>query len=60
VSLLGLLLLLVVIGLILYLVETLLPIDPAVKNVIRIVVVLVVILYLLNLFIGWGPVLPLR
>lgn len=59
-TLLGFLLLLIVIGLILYLVETLLPLDPVLKNVIRVVVVLVVILYLLNLFVGWGPVLPLR
>jgi hypothetical protein len=55
-SLIGLLILLIVVGLVLYLVETLLPIDPAIKNVIRVVVVLVLILYLLNLFVGWGPV----
>jgi hypothetical protein len=60
VSLLGLLLLLIVIGLILYLIETLLPLDPVLKNVIRVVVVLVLVLYLLQAFIGWGPVLPLR
>jgi len=40
---------LVVIGLILYLVETLLPIDPGIKQVIRIVVVIAVILWLLSL-----------
>ena len=40
---------LIVIGLILYLVETLLPLDPAIKQVIRVVVVLAVILWLLSL-----------
>jgi len=40
---------LVVIGLILYLVETLLPIDPVIKQVIRVVVVIAVILWLLSL-----------
>jgi hypothetical protein len=60
VTLLGFLLLLIVIGLILYLVETLLPLDPVIKNVIRVVVVLVLVLYLLQAFVGWGPMLPLR
>src|SRR5262249_56674583 len=40
---------LIVIELILYLVETLLPLDPAIKQVIRVVVVLAVILWLLSL-----------
>jgi hypothetical protein len=47
--LLQLIVVLVVIGLILYLVETLLPIDPTIKQVIRVVVVLAVILWLLSL-----------
>jgi hypothetical protein len=40
---------LIVIGLILYLVETLLPIDPTIKQVIRVVIVLALILWLLSL-----------
>jgi len=40
---------LLVIGLILYLVESLLPIDPAIKQVIRVVLVIAVILWLLSL-----------
>jgi hypothetical protein len=40
---------LIVIGLVLYLVEMLLPLDPAIKQVIRVVVVLAVILWLLSL-----------
>jgi len=44
-----LIVILIVIGLILYLVETLLPIDPAIKQVIRVVIVIAVILWLLSL-----------
>jgi hypothetical protein len=57
--LLQLIVVLIVIGLILYLVESLLPLDPAIKQVIRVVVVLAVILWLLSLVgliparIGW-------
>jgi len=40
---------LIVIGLILYLVESLLPLDPAIKQVIRVVIVLAVVLWLLSL-----------
>jgi len=40
---------LIVIGLILYLVETLLPIDPTIKQIIRVVIVIAVILWLLSL-----------
>jgi len=40
---------LIVIGLVLYLVETLLPIDPAIKQIIRVVLVIALILWLLSL-----------
>lgn len=40
---------LIVIGVLLYIVESLLPIDPAIKNVIRIVILLAVVLWLLAL-----------
>jgi hypothetical protein len=43
---------LVVVGVCLYLVETYLPISPPIKVVIRVVVVLVLILWLLQLFVG--------
>lgn len=45
---------LIVIGLILYLVETLLPIDPTIKQIIRVVIVIAVILWLLSL-VGMIP-----
>ncbi len=41
---------LALIGLILYLIETYIPMDPAIKMVIRIVVVVCVIFYLIQLF----------
>jgi len=40
---------LIVIGLALYLVETLLPIDPQIKQIIRVVIVVALILWLLSL-----------
>jgi len=46
----ALLVLLVVVGLCLYLIETYIPMDPVIKTVIRVVVVLCVVIYLLNAF----------
>jgi hypothetical protein len=45
-----LLIVLVIIGVVLYLVETFIPMDPAIKVVIRVIVVLILCLYLLRLF----------
>ncbi len=44
-----LIVLLVVVGLVLWLVETQIPMDPTIKTIIRIVIVLAVIVWLLNL-----------
>ena len=41
---------LALVGLVLYLIETYIPMDPAIKLVIRIVIVICVILYLVRLF----------
>ena len=46
----GLLIVLVIVGVCLYLVENFVPMDPTIKTVIRIVVVLCVVLYLLQAF----------
>ena len=46
--LIGIIISLVVLGLILYLV-TMLPIDPAIKNIIHVIVIVVVILWLLSM-----------
>jgi hypothetical protein len=54
-----LIVILIVLGLLLYVVETLLPIDPTIKLAIRVVIVLAVILWLLSL-VGLLPGGPLR
>jgi hypothetical protein len=46
----GLILVLVVVGVCLYLIETYIPIDPPIKTVIRVVVVVCLVLYLLQAF----------
>lgn len=46
----GLLLGLILVGVVLYLVETYIPMDPVIKTVIRVVVVILVVLWLLQLF----------
>ncbi len=51
----GLILVLVIVGVCLYLVETYIPLDPVIRIVIRIVVVVCVVLYLLSAF-GVGDV----
>lgn len=45
-----LIIVLVIVGLCLYLIETYVPMDPAIKTVIRVVVVLCLVLWLLRLF----------
>jgi hypothetical protein len=55
-----LLILLVIIGVVLYLIETYIPMDPTIKVVIRVIVVLCLCVYLLRLFgIGTGGSLRL-
>ena len=49
-SLIGLIVVLIVIGVILYLVNTLIPMDPKIKMIINIVIVLAVCLWLLSAF----------
>jgi hypothetical protein len=51
----GLILTLVVIGLCLYLVETYVPMSPPIKTALRVVVVICLVLWLLQLF-GVGDV----
>lgn len=54
----SLLILLVVVGVCLYLIETYIPMDPAIKTVIRVVVVLLLVLYLLQAFGVYDLALP--
>ena len=51
-DLITLLVVLVIIGVALYLIETYIPMSPPIKIVLRVVVVLVLVLYLLKLFVG--------
>jgi hypothetical protein len=46
----GLIIALALVGLVLYLIETYIPMDPVIKTVIRIVIVVCVILYLIQVF----------
>ena len=46
----SLLITLVIIGLVLYLVETYIPMSPPIKTVLRVVVVIILCLYLLKMF----------
>ena len=50
---------LLIIGVLLYIVESLLPIDPAIKNIIRIVILLAVVLWLLAI-VGLLPLGTVR
>ena len=43
---------LIIIGVLLWLVNTLIPIDAKIKNIINVVVIIAVVLWLLTLFIG--------
>jgi len=56
-SLISLLVGLIIIGLLLYLVEAVLPIDPKVKLIIRVVVLIAIVLWIAQLFLG-DAVLP--
>lgn len=57
-TLIGLVLVLVILGVALYLLETYVPMSPPIKVIIRVVVVVVVVLWLLQLFGVTGPSVP--
>jgi hypothetical protein len=63
-TLIGLIITLAVVGVLLYLLNTLLPMDPKIKTIINVIVVVAVCLWLLEAFglLGGGPILgrPLR
>jgi hypothetical protein len=60
VGLIELIIVLIVVGVLLWLVETQLPIAAPMKIIIRVVVVVVVVLWLLRLFVGDIPIPRLR
>jgi len=53
-SILSLLIILVVVGVVLWLINTYIPMDGKIKNILNIVVVIIVILWLLNAFGVFG------
>lgn len=59
-TLIGLVVVLIIVGVLLYLVNTLIPMDPKIKTIINVVVVLVVCLWLLSAFglLNDGPSVP--
>lgn len=59
ISLIGILVFLIVIGLLLYIIQ-LLPIDAMIKKICYVVVLVFVLLYLLQMLVGFGPVIHLR
>ena len=52
--------LLVIVGVCLYLIENYVPMSPPIKTVLRVVVVLVLVLWLLQIFVGDVPLPTFR
>lgn len=59
-SLISLVIVLIVVGVALYLVNTIIPMDGKIKTIINVVVILVVLLWLLNIFVGGGNFANIR
>ncbi len=59
-SILALLFILIVIGVALYVVNTVIPMDPKIKTIINVVVVLLVLVWLADLFFGLGGLSGMR
>jgi hypothetical protein len=59
-SLLTIVITLIVVGVLLWLVNTYLPMDGKIKKVLNVVVMVVVVLWLLNVFGVWGHVKNVR
>ncbi len=51
-SLISLVIVLIVVGVLLWLVNTLIPMDAKIKQIINVVVIIVVVLWLLQIFVG--------
>jgi hypothetical protein len=46
----------VFVGLVLWLVNQYIPMDPKVKQILNVVVIIALVLWLLGIFVGYGPV----
>ncbi len=54
-GLIDLVIVLIVVGVLLWLVNTLIPMDPKIKQIINVVVIIVIVLWLLRMFVGPLP-----
>lgn len=54
-SLIDLVIILIVVGVLLWLVNSFIPMDPKIKQVINVVVIIAVVLWLIQLFVGPLP-----
>ena len=54
-DLLSLIIVIVVIGVLLWAVNTYLPMDQKIKNILNVVVVVALVLFILSLFVGYFP-----
>ena len=59
-SLLSLVVVLIVVGVLLWLVNSYIPMDAKIKNILNVVVVIVVVLWLLAIFVGPFPDITVR
>jgi hypothetical protein len=59
-SLIGLIITLIVVGVLLWLVNTYLPLDPKIKQILNVAVVIIVVLWLLQALVGVGTLGDIR
>lgn len=59
-SLISLVVVLIVVGVLLWLVNTYIPMDGKIKQILNVAVVIVVVLWLLNLFVDFGSLDTIR
>jgi hypothetical protein len=59
-SLISLVVTLIVVGILLWLVNSYIPMDGKIKNILNIVVVVFVVLWLIGALIGWGNINNIR
>lgn len=57
-GLISIVIVLLVVGVLLWLIETQVPMDPSIKTIIRVVVIVVVVLWLVRIFLGGDIAVP--
>lgn len=51
---------LIVVGLLLWLCNTYIPLDPAIRKILNAVVIIATVIWLVSLFLGWGHLSAIR